>query len=309
DALAELTRLYRTSLVQYNTADTYRLHPLLAQFARRTPPAENFQLRFVNYYVSYVEAHYHDYDALASQLTNILRMIDIALAHNAIEALVDTLSMFFAFLENRGLLRRIDTQMKRLYEQVQRHDDTKQKAIVAYYYGRLERRLGHWQHGEALTREALTLSTANQQIRVMLLCHNSLGIHAQQAGQLADALAHFEQARTIINEHALFGYRYSNLINTATVHYKLEDYATAHDLAQQVLDHIDDIDSEPEYILITLGSAYALLRDIAHKENDTAQAHYYQGKGLALANIIDHADLQAEFKTHKAKGVVSHTRK
>ncbi|MEO0596264.1 MAG: NB-ARC domain-containing protein, partial [Chloroflexota bacterium] len=188
DTLAELTLLYRASLVQYNKADTYRLHPLLAQFARRTPPAENFQLRFINYYVSYIEAHYHDYDTLTAQLTNILRMIDIALAHNAIDALVDTLSMFFSFLENRGLLRRIDTQMKRLYEQVQMHDDTKQKAIVAYYYGRLERRLGHWQHGETLTRESLTLSTANQQIRVMLLCHNSLGIHAQQAGQLDDAL-------------------------------------------------------------------------------------------------------------------------
>lgn len=295
DTRAELDNLYRASLVQYSAEHSYRLHPLLAQFAHSINPADNLKMRFINYYTQYGTDHYYDYPALRQQLEHIFAMIDLALSLGELDALVTTISYFFAYLENMDLLKRIEAQMDALYRLAQSTEDTVAQAKVTYYYGRLQRRLGHWQEGEILTRKALELATETQTIRVILLCHNSLGIHAQNDNQLDKALSHFKAAKNLINKHELYGYRYSNLLNTANLYYQMERYDEAWETAQEVLSYITDIDSEAEDIQIMVVYAYATLRDIAKSTNKQQACQHYQTLGIQLAHKLNNQKLIDEF--------------
>ncbi len=297
DTRAELDSLYRASLVQYSAEHSYRLHPLLDQFARSITPADNLKMRFISYYTQYGTDHYYDYPALRQQLEHILAMIDLALSLGKLDALVTTISYFFAYLENMDLLKRIESQMEALYRLAQSTDDTVARCKVTYYYGRLQRRLGHWEKGETLTRKALELATETQTTRVILLCHNSLGIHAQQAGRFDEALRHFKAAKNLINTHELYGYRYSNLLNTANLYHQMQRYDDAWETAQEVLSYISDIDKEAEDIQIMVGYAYATLRDIANSTNQQQACQHYQTLGIQLARNLNNQKLIDEFST------------
>jgi|GEM_PF-3996302 len=289
--LSELNLLHRVSLIQYQGEHLYSLHPLLSQFAGSIVPAENLQRRFIDYFTQYGENNYHDYDALRQQMEHILKIFDVALNLEVTDAPVQVIAYFFAYLEDMDLLSRIESRLEKLYALLHQSDDKTSLAVVAYYCGRFHRRMGNMEKGETFTRIGLELGIETEQIRVILLSHNSLGIHAMNNSHFDDALEHFAAAREIINEHELFGYRYGNLINTANVYFQLERYDEAQDMVQQVISYVIDIESEPESVQIMVGNAYALLRDIASRTGDTLQYHHYQSTGIKLARKLNNKKL------------------
>lgn len=282
----ELNLLHRVSLIQYQDEHLYSLHPLLSQFARSIVPAENLQLRFIDYYVRYIENYFHDYEAITRQREHILKMFDVAETLKLIDAPVTAIAYFFAYLENLDLLPRLESHLKQLYARLKDGEDKDSLAMIAYYYGRFQRRIGNLEDGESLSRIALDLAIETEQIRVILLCHNSLGVHALKSEQFEDALSHFAVARGIIYEHDLFGYRYSNLINTANVYYQMERYEEARETAQEVLSYVTDIENEAVSVQIMVGHVYALLRHVAFHQGDIKLSNHYQHLGLALARRL-----------------------
>jgi tetratricopeptide (TPR) repeat protein len=294
-AITDLNALCRTSLLNYLKPSSYHLHPALWEFARNLDHEQRWQERVVRYYVDFTRQHVLHYARLEAELEQILWALRLAWQRQTYPLLMEGLASLFSYLEDKGLLNRIAPLLEQLYQLLQAQEASALLAPAAYYYSRLLRRQGNWEHAELLARRALQIAETFQDSRILLLAHNSLGIHAHHRGELGAALDHFYQARRVIEAEKLYGYRYANLINTAEILCKLD---RLEDAERDLLEVLALTEQEPPENQLTLGmlcSAYLQLFLIARRRQDADTAAAYYQKGLALARSLDHQALEQAF--------------
>ncbi|HEX3643682.1 MAG TPA: NB-ARC domain-containing protein, partial [Ktedonobacteraceae bacterium] len=97
-----LDALWDVGLLESSAPRRYALHQTIADYAQTQTQDPTAQQRLVNYMLSYIQIHEHDYEALELETSNILAALDTAMVLDMSQALLQGTIAFVAFLRVRG---------------------------------------------------------------------------------------------------------------------------------------------------------------------------------------------------------------
>ncbi|HYB00437.1 MAG TPA: NB-ARC domain-containing protein, partial [Ktedonobacteraceae bacterium] len=97
-----LDALIDAGLLEVGGPERYTLHQIIADYARLHLEDMTVEERMVQFFVSYVEAHESDYDALELEINNVLAAFEIASKREMKRDLLRGVNAFFHFLQSRG---------------------------------------------------------------------------------------------------------------------------------------------------------------------------------------------------------------
>src|SRR5205085_7965227 len=101
----------------------YTLHCTITDFARARLHDTTADERMVEYFISYVEMHQTDYDALEQETGNVLAALEIAFGRGMHTALARGVIAFSPFLRARGCDELAEIHLKRAQQPAQSQDD------------------------------------------------------------------------------------------------------------------------------------------------------------------------------------------
>ncbi len=181
-------------LVESSGPARYTLHQTIADYARAHLTDTTVTGRLVAYYVTYLEAHTTNYEALDDENTNILAALEVAFEQKILPDLVRGLHAFAPLLITRGLFTVAEAQLQRSLEATKVLADDIGRATALLQLGKIAEQRGnyvqaqaYWQNGLTLARESVDRSSAAQTLR-------ELGNLAWMQGQLPYAQQCLEEA-------------------------------------------------------------------------------------------------------------------
>ncbi len=97
-----LDALWDAGLLESSGPERYTLHQTIADYARLQLQDTIAQQRLVNYMLNYIQQHEQDYDALESEIRNILTALDIAIMLGMGQQLIQAVATIAPFMRMRG---------------------------------------------------------------------------------------------------------------------------------------------------------------------------------------------------------------
>ncbi|HVU71083.1 MAG TPA: tetratricopeptide repeat protein, partial [Ktedonobacteraceae bacterium] len=176
-------------------AGRYTLHQTIADYARSALFDSAPYQRFIAYFVSYIEKHQRDYDALDRERTKLLTALDTAFTHHQCAELMRGLKHGYAFLEARGLYELAEHYL-RLVEHCWESADASTRGQMRFMSGRIAELRNDLARAQICYEEALQLareSGITRDIGVLLAvqgaCNVRIGNYEQAEEKLQEALS------------------------------------------------------------------------------------------------------------------------
>lgn len=128
-----LDTLINAGLLESTGPGRYMLHRTIADYASIQQSHADADARMVEYFISYVETHQADYEALEQETSNVLAALQVAFEQEMHVALVRGAIAFSPFLRARGLYELAEIHLKRAEQVARSLGDTANLARMLYY--------------------------------------------------------------------------------------------------------------------------------------------------------------------------------
>jgi tetratricopeptide (TPR) repeat protein/transcriptional regulator with XRE-family HTH domain len=302
-----LRRLYTLSLVRQGRPGRFRLHPLLADYAREQLEGTAVYERMVGYYVEFVRAQPRHFQALATEHSNILAALETAYRHGMTAELEQGINGYYPFLEGRGLYGLAQVHLERVMEigdwglEIGESPGSNLQSPTLYHLGRLAERRGDYGAAEALFEQGLeqVRPVGDEEIRSPLL--RGLGVLAAQRGDYALAEAYYREGLALARRLAHGGVVSDFIRGLGVQAYMRGDYIEAESLYEaglalaesekaakeksQIPSANSQVEGAEQEDILLLG-----LGLLAKDQDDLAQAERYFAQGLERARQIGHRE-------------------
>ena len=114
-----LDALTDSGLLEVNGPGRYTLHQVISDYAKLHLEDLTVEVRMVQYFINYVEAHASEYDVLELEMNNVLAAFEIASKRKMKGDLKRVVSIFFNFLQVRGSCLLTEAQLKQAEQNMQ----------------------------------------------------------------------------------------------------------------------------------------------------------------------------------------------
>ena len=128
-----LDTLINAGLLESTGPGRYTLHCTIADYASVRRSHADADERIVEYFISYVETHQADYEALEQETSNMLAALQVAHEQGMHAALIRGAIAFSPFLRARGLYEVAEIHLKRAEQVARSLGDTTNLARMLYY--------------------------------------------------------------------------------------------------------------------------------------------------------------------------------
>ncbi len=128
-----LDTLLNAGLLESTGPGRYMLHRTIADYASTQHSHADADARMVEYFISYVETHQADYEALEQETSNVLAALQVAFEQEMHAAQVRGAIAFSPFLRARGLYELAEIHLKRAEQVARSLGDTTNLARMLYY--------------------------------------------------------------------------------------------------------------------------------------------------------------------------------
>jgi tetratricopeptide (TPR) repeat protein len=182
-----LRRLYSLSLLRHGRPGRWRLHPLLRSYTREKLGDESLWARMVTYFVEFVIAYKQDYQALESDLGNILHALEVAGKQRLRADLVRGVTNLAPFLEVRGLYALAETHLLQALAAAQEEADSLSQSRILHQLGRFVRRRGQYRQAQQYLWQGLDLARQLNRDQESCVLLRSLGSLAMLQGSYDQA--------------------------------------------------------------------------------------------------------------------------
>ncbi len=125
--------LLNVGLLESTGPGRYTLHRTIADYASVQRSHADADERMVEYFISYVETHQADYEALEQETGNVLAALQVAYEQGMYAALIRGAIAFSPFLRARGLYELAEIHLKRAEQIARSLGDTANLARMLYY--------------------------------------------------------------------------------------------------------------------------------------------------------------------------------
>jgi len=125
--------LINVGLLESTGPGRYTLHRTIADYASVQRSHADADERMVEYFISYVETHQADYEALEQETGNVLAALQVAYEQGMHAALIRGAIAFSPFLRARGLYELAEIHLKRAEQIARSLGDTANLARMLYY--------------------------------------------------------------------------------------------------------------------------------------------------------------------------------
>ncbi|HEY0757453.1 MAG TPA: tetratricopeptide repeat protein [Ktedonobacteraceae bacterium] len=195
-----LDALCDAGLLESNGPGRYMLHQTIADYARAQLADPTVAERLVGYYVTFVEEHAKEYDALRLETSNILTALEIAYTSHRREELVRCVCALADFLHVRSLYSLAEKHLIRAYEAARILGDEARIVNTLLYLGLVSQSWGKLDQAETYLLEGLELARKQgQQEQVCDLLRN-IGLVEDARGNFAQAEACFRAGLELARE-------------------------------------------------------------------------------------------------------------
>lgn len=291
-----LRDLHGLSLVQAGRAGRYRLHPLLAAYARERardlPDERVVRGALVRYYADYLDTHADDYEALAFELGGISTALDVALQDGSHESLITSVLKLYNFLEARGLHTSAETHLRAAHTAAQKIQSPHLSSIL-YHHARLLIYRGDTAGAEGLLNESLALAQREEDPEQIGMALSGLGVLAIKRGDYDRAQGYLVEALEQVTQAASTERMIICLVNLGTVAFERGDFMQAEAYAQRGLDLANGLPApqQASAAIVNLTSLLMMnLGAISGKFGRFDQEADWYEQSLALARKIDHRE-------------------
>ena len=157
EAHDDLRQLYALSLVQEGRFRRYRLHPLLWDYAHHKLEDPATYQRMVYYFITYVNQHETDYEAIDLEYNNIVTALATAVSQQMTSAIIQGSNTLFHYLNLRGLFSQAQHHLNHALIAAQDTDDTINLMLTLRHLGQVARSLGLFEQAQTYIEQALQL--------------------------------------------------------------------------------------------------------------------------------------------------------
>lgn len=150
-------------LLENSGPDRYSLHQVIADYAREYVQENTSIVRFVQYFIRYVETYEYDYVMLERESTNITAAFDYIPS-----ASIYGVNIYARFLIMRGLYEQAQHFLKQAEETARQLNNSIELASTLLNLGKIAQRLAHYTQAEKYLQEGLMF--ARQHNNSQLIC-------------------------------------------------------------------------------------------------------------------------------------------
>lgn len=202
-----LRRLFNLSLVRQSRPGRFRLHLLLADFAREqaqpdSPAFKSWQKGFVAYFVAYVATNSHHYQALELETDTILTALQLAAGQQFDQELVQGLMAYLPFLEARGLYEVAENLLLAGLQAAERVGGAPGRVEMLRYLGRMAERRGQYRPAEHYYEQGLELARLHNHIQGLSHLLRALGVLQARRGDNGLAEAYYQEGLALARQFA-----------------------------------------------------------------------------------------------------------
>lgn len=287
-----LRKLYALSLVQAGreTAagqlNRYQLHLLLRDYAEQQLSDKTaVQQRLIHYFVTFAQAHHHDFAALDLEKKNVLTALQLAEQMGQMTDFVTGVLSFYLFWEAKGLYRLAADFLRGVETAISQPDDPMIQLRLHHYRGRLAQRQGEYIEAETQYETALGLARSLEAESHLSHLLRALGVLAARRGDYVLADAYYKEGLALAKTLGHGGIVSNFLRGLGVQAYMRGDFARAEAFYEEGLALIGMLDEEAPDAKGEGGMLWGL-GVLAQEQGDLAEATQYFEQSLALARQV-----------------------
>jgi tetratricopeptide (TPR) repeat protein len=278
-----LDALGDSGLLESNGSGYYMLHQTISDYARVHLTDMTAYERMVRFFVSYVEGHEIDYNAIDQEFNNVSAALRIAAERGMQAALILGANTFFTFLQPRGLYILAEEYLTWAEQAAKSLGDTVGLATTLLNLGETASRQGVYDRAEAYLLEGLNLSQQDEHRKLISALFRNLGEVARDRGDYKQAENLLQQGLILARQIGHPGRISALLASLGSVANLLGNYAQAEEYLRESLAIGREI-----HHLARISGVSSTLGDVLTQQGDFDQAEAYLQEGLNIARENDH---------------------
>ncbi len=283
-----LDALNDAGLLESSGPGRYTLHQTISDYAYSAYLHVYDSLvhqRFVDYYISYVEAHQTDHRAIEREHTTILVALQTAFEHEMREELVRGVKALLIFMHDRGWYCLADLHLQRAYQAAMALDNSVDVVTTLLYLGGLAEKQGDYQQAKAYLQQGLVLARRLGQQESVCYFLSFLGWTLLEWGTYAQAEAHFHEGLTLARQMNVYESQFYSLPGLGTIALIQGHFVQAETWFQEGLTLARQINQPGSACLQLVG-----LGITSTYRGNYRQAERYLHEGIALARELNRND-------------------
>lgn len=284
--VAILDELSDAGLLESNGPGRYMLHQTISDYAHAALRDQQPLARLIDYYVSFVQAHASDHQALEPERSNILTALEAAYESQRWEHLVRGVDAFMSFLHTRGLYSLAELHLKRAYEAARELADLPHIIALLLHLSSVAQVWGDYARAEVYLQEGLALARqTNNAAQIGDLLRN-LGMATSEQGNVSQAETYFQEGLAIARELGQVEQMCRLLTGLGIQAAKRDEYERAEAYYEESLRLAQQIAHRER-----ISTALLNLGWIANRRGDYQQGEARYREGLAVAEALGHREL------------------
>ncbi|GCE14348.1 tetratricopeptide repeat protein [Tengunoibacter tsumagoiensis] len=186
--------LWDAGLLESYGAGRYTLHQTIADYAATLGGLTEARQRLVSTMVEYIQTRQHDYEALGSEVTNILAALDCAVTFEMHTFLIQGIIAFADFMHLRGLYKQAYYYLKKALHVPQGEIHPADRLLVLQRLAHFAMMCGIYEEAQNDGLQGLALALTPKETRIECDRLSSLGQAAYKRGDCLEATTHIEHA-------------------------------------------------------------------------------------------------------------------
>jgi tetratricopeptide (TPR) repeat protein/transcriptional regulator with XRE-family HTH domain len=197
----ELDELVDAGLLESQSADRYRLHRIIADYARLHLDEQTehlVALRLLIYVQQYIEQHAKEYELLEQEISLILYTLDRAVTDEIFQSqVVPFVCTAAPFLLMRGYYQETQRFLDRAYELATASHESVDIARVLLFLGQSSEKRGDFLQAKELYQQGKVLAELIKNVALM-------GVLMHHVGRMSWTMGDYQEAETLLQEGLAF---------------------------------------------------------------------------------------------------------
>jgi len=283
-----LDALSDAGLLESTGPGRYTLHQTISDYAYSTylnVYDSSVYQRFVDYYISYAEAHQADYEAIEQESSTILAALQIAFEHEMEEKLLQGVKVLLIFMHERGWYKLADRHLQRAYQVATSLDNSVDMLTTLLYWGGLAEKRGDYLQARAILLQGLALARHLEHQESICSFLAFLGWAVLEWGAHAQAETYFREGLTLAREIGVYESQFYSLPGLGTIALIQGDFVQAELWFQEGLTLARQID-QPGSVCLPLAGLGVTFTHRGNYERAEKSLH----EGIELARQLNKND-------------------
>ncbi|GCE14683.1 tetratricopeptide repeat protein [Tengunoibacter tsumagoiensis] len=195
-----LDALIDTGLLECSSSDRYTLHQTIADYARPKLMDTTGIVRFIQYYLTYVEEHKRDYELLEMERTTILAALEQASTQNMWAEYIRIVLAFTPFLRLRGLYTQALNYLALAHTAAQRLNDHYGIMNTLLYQGEIALKQSDYGRAKEILPQALKIARDLEDRECISAILAASGTASWKRGEYPQAEAELQEGLTLARQ-------------------------------------------------------------------------------------------------------------